>query len=105
MRTFEPKREDKILHNEEPDNLFTSQNIIKVIKSKITRLPGQAARIRRNTRKDRFKDVVEGCKWEDNIKRIFKKLCQGVVWINLAQDRDRWRAGINTVINSGVPKR
>jgi hypothetical protein len=29
--------------------------------------------------------------------------CQGVDWINLAQDRDLWRAVVNTVKNHRVP--
>ena len=31
-------------------------------------------------------------RWEDNIKWIFDKWDEGMEWISLAQDRDRWRA-------------
>ena len=38
-------------------------------------------------------------RWEDNIKMDL----QEVDWIELAQDRDRWRALVNTVMNLRVP--
>jgi hypothetical protein len=39
-------------------------------------------------------------KWEDEIKINFKKTGWGSVdWIQLAKDRDRWRALVNTVMN------
>jgi hypothetical protein len=42
-------------------------------------------------------------RWEDNIKRDFKEIgCEGVNWINLAQDRDQWRAVMATVVNFRV---
>ena len=38
--------------------------------------------------------------WEDNIKMDLQKVgCGGMDWIELAQDRDRWRALINAVMN------
>jgi hypothetical protein len=38
--------------------------------------------------------------WEDNIKIDLQKvLCGGMEWINLAQDRDRWRGLVNVVMN------
>jgi hypothetical protein len=39
------------------------------------------------------------CRWEDNIKWIFESLDGGIDWIDLAQDGDRWRAVLNTVMN------
>jgi hypothetical protein len=39
-------------------------------------------------------------RWEDNIRIDLREAgCEGVDWINLAQDRDQWRAGLNTVMS------
>jgi hypothetical protein len=43
-------------------------------------------------------------RWEDNIKMDLREIEFGNVdWINLAQDRDRWRALVNMVMNLRVP--
>jgi len=43
-------------------------------------------------------------KWEDNIKMDLQEVgCGGVDWIELAQDRDRWRALVNPVMSLRVP--
>jgi hypothetical protein len=39
---------------------------------------------------------------EHNIKMDLKEIGFGDVWIHLAQDRDRWRALVNTVMNLRV---
>ena len=45
-----------------------------------------------------------GRRWEDNIKTDFQEVgCGRVDWIDLAQDRDRWRALVNSVMNLRVP--
>jgi hypothetical protein len=42
-------------------------------------------------------------RWEDNIKMDLKDVGWGVDWIELAQDRDGWRAVVNAVMNPRVP--
>ena len=43
-------------------------------------------------------------RWEDNIKMDLQEVgCGSMDWIELAQDRDRWRALVSTVMNLRVP--
>ena len=42
-------------------------------------------------------------KWEDNIQMDLQEVGGGEDWMELAQDRDRWRALVNTVMNFRVP--
>jgi hypothetical protein len=43
-------------------------------------------------------------RWDDNIKMDFRELgCGGMDWIDMAQDRDQWRALVNMVKNLQVP--
>ena len=43
-------------------------------------------------------------KWEDNIKMDLEEVGGGYGdWMELVQDRDRWRALVSTVMNFGVP--
>ena len=43
-------------------------------------------------------------RWEDSIKIGLQEVrCEGIDWIDLAQDRDRWRALVNAVMNLRVP--
>ena len=42
-------------------------------------------------------------RWEDNIKMDLQEVGGGGDWMELALDRDRWRALVNTVMNLWVP--
>jgi hypothetical protein len=45
------------------------------------------------------------CRWEDNIKMDLQEVgWRGMDWIDMAQDRDRWRALVNAVMNLRVPQ-
>ena len=84
-----------------------------MIKSRRTRWAGHVARIRE--RRGVYRVLVgkpEGKRplgrprrrWEDNIKVDLQEVgCGGVDWIELVQDRDRWRALVNAVMNLWVP--
>jgi hypothetical protein len=100
------------LHNEEPHNLYPSPNIVRVIKSRIMIWAGHVARKREergvcrvlvwkpegNRPRERPRH-----RWEDNIGMDLQEVeCGDVDWIGLAQDRDRWRAILNAVINLRV---
>jgi hypothetical protein len=42
-------------------------------------------------------------RWENNIKMSIQEVgCGGMDWIDLAQDRDRWRTVVNVVMNLRV---
>jgi hypothetical protein len=106
MRIFGPKREVdgswKILHNDELHNLYSSPNIVMVIKSRKTRWAGHVARMGRPEGK-RPLGRPRG-RWEDNIKIDLREIgIDGANWIRLAQDRVQWLAFVNTVMNLRVP--
>jgi hypothetical protein len=44
------------------------------------------------------------CRWKDGITMDLRQIgCGGMDWIDLAQNRDQWRARMNTVTNLRVP--
>jgi hypothetical protein len=102
------------LHNEELDDLYSSPNIIRVIKSRRMRWAGHVARM--GDGRGAYRVLVrrpEGRRplgrprrrWEDNIKIDLQEVgWGGMDWIDMAQDRDRWRAIVNAVMNLGVSK-
>jgi transcription termination factor 2 len=117
-RIFGPKRDEvtgewRKLHNEELYDLYFSPNIVRVIKSRRVRWAGHVARIGEG--KGVYMGLVvkpEGKRppgrprrrWKDNIKMDLQEVgCGGMNWIELAQDRDRWRALLNAVMNLQVP--
>jgi hypothetical protein len=97
------------LHNEELHNLYSSPNIIRMIKSRRMRWAGHVARMGETRTASRILvGKPEGKRplgrlrrrWVDNIKMDLGEIgWDGVDWIELAQDRDQWRALVNTVMN------
>jgi len=118
-RIFGPKRDEltrgwKKLYNEELNDLYCSPNIVRVRKSRIMRWAGHVARM--GERRGVYRVLVgkpEGKRplgrprrrWEDNNNEMDLQEvgCVGMDWIELAQDRDRWRALVNAVMNLRVP--
>jgi hypothetical protein len=48
--------------------------------------------------------VKPRCRWvENNIMDLREIGCDGMDWIDLVQDRDQWRAFVNTIMNLRVP--
>jgi hypothetical protein len=46
-----------------------------------------------------------GCRWENNVKMDFQEMgWDSLHWIDLARDRNRWRAVVNAVMNVWFPK-
>jgi hypothetical protein len=100
------------LHNEKPHNLYSSPNFIRRIKSRRMRWTGHLARM--GNERNVFKALVgkpEGKRpltrpwrrWQDGIRIDLREIDWGSVeWVQLAQDRDRWRALVNTVKNLRV---
>jgi hypothetical protein len=117
-RIFGLKRDEVIggwrkLHNEELNNLYCSPSMIRIIKSRRMRWAGHVERM--GKKRNVYRILVgkqEGKRplgkpthrWQDNIKVDLRDKGWGSMdWINLAQDRDRWRALVNTVMNLRVP--
>jgi hypothetical protein len=115
-RTFGSKREEdgswRKLNNDELHSLYSSPNIVKVIKSRWMRWAGHVARMgegrsvyRILVRKTEGKRPLARPRrrWEDNIKMDLRETgIDGANWIRLAQDRVQWWAFVNTVINLRV---
>ena len=120
-RIFGPRRDEvtrewRKLHNEDFSDLYCSPNIVRVIKSERMRWTGHVARM--GEKRGVYRVLVrkpEGKRplgrprrrWEDNVNNVKKSLwevgCGGMDSIELAQDRGRWRALVNAVMNLWVP--
>jgi len=101
------------LHNEELNDLYSSSNIVRVIKPSKMGYIGDIACVGRGeaytgfwlgnlTERDHMGDPdVDG---RIILRWIFRKWgVGGVDWVELAQNRGRWRALVNAVMNLRVP--
>ena len=116
-RIFGPNRDGvtgewRKLHNE-LNSQYYSPNIVRVIKSRRMRWAGHVERMEEG--RGVHKVLVgkpEGKislgrprrRWEDNIKLDLEEVGRGCGdWMELAQERDRWRELVSTVMNFRVP--
>jgi hypothetical protein len=117
-RIFGPRRDEvtgdwRRLYNEELIDLYSSPNIVRVIKSRRMRWVGHVARMgeewgvyrvlvrklegNRPLRRPRHR-------WVDNIRMDLQEVgCGYVDWIGLVKDRDSWRTLVSVVMNLRVP--
>ena len=101
------------MHKEELNNLYSSPNIVWVIKSRRMRWAGHVAPM--GEEREMYRVLVgkpEGkrplgrprLRWVDNIRTDLQEVgCGYMDWIGLAQDRDRWRTLVSAVKNLRVP--
>ena len=101
------------LHNAELHALYSSRNIIRSLKSRRLRWAGHVARMEQS--RNAYTVLVgkpEGKRplgrlrrrWEDNIKMELRGVgCNPGECIDLAEDRDQWRAYVRAVMNLQVP--
>ena len=117
-RIFGPRRDEvtgewRRLHNEELNDLYSSPNIVRVIKSRRMRWAEHVAHI--GEERGAYRVLVgkpEGKRllgiprrrWVDNIRMDLQEMgCGYMDWTGLAQDRDRWRTLVSAVTNLRVP--
>jgi hypothetical protein len=115
LRVSENNGSWRKLHNDEFHSLYSSPNIVRVIKSRRMRWAGHVARMGEGRGVYRvLAGRPEGKRplgrprrrWEDNMKLDLREIgIDGANWIQLAQDRVQWRAFVNTVMNLCVPSR
>ena len=117
-RIFGPRRDEvtrewRRLHNEELNDLYSSPNILRVIKSRRMRWAGHVARM--GEERGAYRVLVgkpeekrplgrPRRRWVNNIRMDLQEVgCGYVDWIGLAQERDRWRTLVSAVMNLRVP--
>jgi len=112
-RMDEVTREWRKLHKEELKDLYSSPNIVRVIKSRRMRWAGHMVRMSYDRGVYRvLVGIPEGRRpigrpkrrWVDNIRMDLQEVgCGCMDWIGLTQDRDRWRMLVSAVMNLRVP--
>ena len=117
-RIFGPKRDEvagewRKLHSKELNDLYSSPIIVQAIKLRRMRWVGRVALMGES--RGLYRVLVgkpEGKKplgrprhsWENNIKMDLQEVgCEGMDWLDLAEDRNRWRTLVNGVMNLQVP--
>jgi len=117
-RIFRPRRDEvtgewRRFHNEEPNDLYSSPNIVRVINSRRMRWAGHVARM--GEERGVYRVLVRKAegrrplgrprrRWVDNIRMDLQEVgCGYMDWIGLARDRDRWRMLVSAVMNLRVP--
>ncbi|KAJ4441605.1 hypothetical protein ANN_11461 [Periplaneta americana] len=111
-KIFGAKRDEvtgewKKLRNKEMHALYSSPDIIRNIKSRRLRWAGHVARMGES--RNAYRVLVgrsEGkrCRWEDNIKMNLREVgYDDRDWIDLAQDRELWRAYVSAAMKLRVP--
>jgi hypothetical protein len=117
-RIFGPKRDEvtgewRKLHDEELRDLYSSPSILRIIKLRRMRWAGHVAQMGEKRNAYRLLVGKPGGKrplgrprrrWVINIRMDLREVGWGDVdWIDLAKDRKRWRALVNSVLNLRVP--
>ena len=117
-RIFGPRRDEvtgewRRLHNEELNDLYSSPNIVRVIKLRRMRWAGHVAcmgeerglcRVLVGKLEERRPLGRPRRRWVDNIMMDLQEVGSGCMdWIGRAQDRDRWRTLLSAVMNLRVP--
>ena len=117
-RIFGPKRNEVTVewrrwHEEELNDLYSSPNIVRVIKSRRMGWAGHVASMGEEREvcrvlvgKTEGKRPLERPRrrWVDNIRMDLQEVgCGCMDWTGLAQDRDRWRTLVSAVMNLRVP--
>jgi hypothetical protein len=115
---FGPKRDEvteewRRLRNKEPYDLYSSPNIIRLIKSRRMRWMGLVARM--GERRGAYRILVERPerrrplerprrRWDVNTKMVLDEVGWGCIdWVDLAHDWDGWQAVVNAGMNRRVP--